>query len=118
MDEAVKERLLETSREMLKVIRELREAMTEPPAPDDEIKNWPLWAGDNDYVGGVWCGDESCPLDAENSEIGDFREGNFTLNDLYNAIGEHIAARREKEADLAWDEDPGEERDGPSSTSA
>lgn len=86
---------------LLKAVREFREYLAGPPAPDAEIRSWPLWAGEGEYAGGVWCGDDDCPLQAESSEIGDFREGTFTLDELHAAIGAHIAARREYEADEA-----------------
>jgi hypothetical protein len=80
---------------------------SKPKAPDDEIQNWPLWTAEQEFGGGVWCGDADCPLQAENSEIGDFRDpANFTMLDLHRAIGEHIDARREREGDETFDPGP------------
>ena len=77
------------------------EKVAEPLAPDHEVRQWPLMT---DLEGGVWCADESCPLDCENSEIGGFRDGvEFTLDDLYEAVAQHIALRREREEDLRED---------------
>ena len=105
-DDEVLKRLANT---LLATVADIRKHMTGPPAPDAEIQAWPLYAAE-DGGPGIWCGDPDCPLQAENSEIGDFRfrEEGFTLAELHEAIGEHIAARREREADLAWEEDPKE----------
>lgn len=83
---------------LLDAVRDFREAIAEPLAPDHEVQTWPLCAPEQEFGGGVWCADEDCPLMAENSEIGDFRECDFTLAQLHEAIAEHIAARREREA--------------------
>lgn len=91
----------EVTRALLDAVREFRAAIVGPPAPDAEIQTWPTCTPDGDFVGGVWCADPDCPLDAENSEIGDFRETTFTLAELHEAIGHHIANRREREDDLA-----------------
>ena len=78
------------------------EKLAEPLAPDHEVRQWPLMTDPEE--GGVWCADESCPLDCENSEIGEFRDGvEFTLDELHDAIAQHIAARREREEDLRED---------------
>jgi hypothetical protein len=67
---------------------------------NNEVGTWPLCTlEDGEYGGGVWCGDEDCPLQAENAEIGDFREGTFTLADLFVAVDHHITKRREYEAE-------------------
>lgn len=80
------------------VQRFVAEKLAEPLAPDHEVREWPLMTDPEE--GGVWCADESCPLDCENSEIGEFRDGvTFTLNELHEAIAAHIAARREREED-------------------
>jgi len=79
------------------VLWDLRDYLDEPLAPEDEIDSWPLWVTDD--FGGVWCGDRDCPLKAENSEIGNFRGRGFTFAELRQAIGDHIAHRREREAD-------------------
>jgi hypothetical protein len=78
------------------MIRTLYDYLNEPMAPNEEIDSWPLVTTN---WGGVWCGDEDCPLQAEGSEIGDFRERGFTFTELRQAIGEHIALRRMREAD-------------------
>lgn len=83
---------------LLDAVRDFREAIAEPLAPDHEVQTWPLCAPEQEFGGGVWCADEDCPLMAENSEIGDFRECDFTLAQLHEAIAGHIAARREREA--------------------
>lgn len=79
---------------LLKAIREISEYLAGPPAPDAEVRSWPLCIFEFDFSGGVWCADAECPLDCESSEIGHFREGTFTLDQLHTAIGEHIAHRR------------------------
>lgn len=79
------------------LLRDFYEYLNEPLAPDEEIDSWPLWVTDD--WGGVWCGDPDCPLQAENSEIGEFRGKGFTFAELRHAIGEHIALRRRREAD-------------------
>lgn len=86
---------------MLHAVRVIGEHLAGPPAPDAEIRSWPLRTPDDDpvFYGGVWCADDDCPLQAESSEIGHFREGTFTLDELHTAIGEHIADRREREAE-------------------
>lgn len=76
---------------------DLRDYLDEPLAPEDEIESWPLWASED--CGGIWCGDDECPLGAESSQIGSFAGGSFTLVELRQAVGEHIAKRREREAD-------------------
>lgn len=93
------ERLREIQAALLDTIRDIGRYLAPPPAPDDEVRSWPLWAAEGPDAGGIWCGDEDCPLEAENSEIGDFRSGTFTLDDLHEAISWHIAARREREED-------------------
>lgn len=91
-------RLRELQRAMLDLIRDIQEHLAGPVAPDHEIRTWPLWATGED--GGIWCGDDDCPLQAESSEIGDFRDGNnFTLDELHTAIGHHISGRRDREAE-------------------
>ena len=92
-----REQLLELSTSMLETSQAIRKHLAGPLAPDAEVRSWPLWAGEGDCAGGVWCGDEGCPLQAENSEIGDFRDRVFTLDDLHAAIGAHIAVRRDRE---------------------
>lgn len=87
--------LMDLSAELLGAVRDIRLHLAGPVAPDEEVRTWPLWA----ETDGIWCGDEECPLEAESSEIGDFREGVFTLNELHEAIGLHISARRDREAD-------------------
>lgn len=89
------QRLAELSRALLDTLREIREHLAGPLAPDAEVRSWPLWVG-GDWPG-IWCGDEDCPLMAESSEIGDFREGTFTLDELHEAIAVHISARRDRE---------------------
>lgn len=66
---------------------------SDPVISEEEINAWPLWSVDD----AVWCGDRHCPLDAENSEIGEFRDREFNLVDLREAVMEHIAIRRERE---------------------
>lgn len=88
----------EVVRALLDAIRDFRDALAGPPAPDHEVQTWPICTPEQEFGGGVWCADDDCPLDAENSEIGDFREGTFTLAELHTAIGHHIAARRERES--------------------
>lgn len=91
-------RLQELTRAALDLVRDIQEHLAGPVAPDHEIRTWPLWAASED--GGIWCGDDGCPLTVENSEIGDFRDGNnFTLDELHTAIGQHISARRDREGD-------------------
>ena len=81
--------------------------------PEDQglviaARAWPLFIaqyGSNEPVI-VYCGDDDCPLDAENSEIlrlemvnDDMSEldgGNTTLKDFEAAIMDHIAKRRER----------------------
>ena len=78
----------------IKVAAFLREASLEPMSSDEEIKAWPLWIdfyGDGD----IYCGDIDCPLQAENSKI--LEAGDFTLAELYDAVDEHIARRKERE---------------------
>lgn len=82
---------------MLHAVRVIGEHLAGPPAPDAEVRSWPICTPENDFTGGVWCADPDCPLDCEASEIGDFREGTFTLDEMHAAIGEHIARRRERE---------------------
>jgi hypothetical protein len=95
MSKAEDERLWEVSDALLKAVWDIRAHLEGPPAPDAEVRAWPLYAGDD----GIWCGDDDCPLQAEGSEIGWFREGTFTLDQLHAAIGEHIARQRERERD-------------------
>lgn len=81
---------------LLAALAEFRNALRSPPAPDDEIRSWPLYIEDT----GVYCMDDSCPLDAEGSQIASsFDSMTVTINSLYVAVGEHIAKRRE------WEED-------------
>lgn len=88
-------RLQGLTRAALDLIKDIREHLAGPPAPDAEIRRWPLWASGE---GGIWCGNADCPLEAENSEIGDFGDGsNFTLDELHAAIGNHISAQRDRE---------------------
>jgi hypothetical protein len=79
----------------LRAVRDIQAYLAGPPAPDEEIRSWPLWAG----IDGIWCADASCPLLAENSEIGEFRVDEFTLDELHEAIGHHIAAQHARESD-------------------
>ena len=97
-------RLHEMQTAMLATVRDISKYLAGPPAPDAEIQSWPLVTDGEE--GGIWCGDPDCPLEAENSEIGEFRidwmngvSPVFTLAELHEAIGHHIAARREREAD-------------------
>ena len=69
----------EVTRALLDAVKEFRVAIVGPPVPDEEIQTWPICTPEGDFAGGVWCADLDCPLQAENSEIGDFREGTFTL---------------------------------------
>ncbi len=55
------------------------------------VWTWPICTPEGDFAGGVWCADLGCPLQAENSEIGDFQTRTFTLAELHVAIAEHIA---------------------------
>lgn len=102
-DDEVLKRLANT---LLATVHDIRKHLAGPPASDAEIQSWPLYAAEQEWGGGIWCADPDCPLGAENSEIGDFRfrEEGFTLAELHEAIGQHIAARREREADLADDD--------------
>lgn len=84
----------------LLVLRFVISQLAEPLAPDHEVRVWPLMT--DPECGGVWCADADCPLDAENSEIGDFREGaTFTLAELHEAVAAHISARRDREDEAA-----------------
>ena len=84
----------------VQVMRFVIDKLSEPLAPDHEVRTWPLMT--DLEGGGVWCADEDCPLMAESSEIGDFRDGaTFTLAELHEAIAAHISARRDREADEA-----------------
>jgi hypothetical protein len=110
---------------MLRVIKRMAQAMDvdfsqlikdviHELAPDDQrllmtARTWPLFISqygtDEPII--VYCGDEDCPLDAENSEIlrldivnDDVAEvdgGNTTLKALEAAIMDHIEKRRERE---------------------
>lgn len=93
----------EELRAALRLLREfVLEKVAEPLAPDHEVRQWPMMA--DPEFGGIWCADESCPLDAENSQIGEFGDSaEFTLDDLYEAVAQHIALRREREEDLRED---------------
>jgi hypothetical protein len=89
---------------LLKAVRDIRNYLAGPPAPDAEVRSWPLYTAAEE--GGIFCGDPDCPFQAESSEIGDFRVNwrtdqapTFTLDQLHAAIGDHIARRREREAD-------------------
>jgi hypothetical protein len=88
----------DVTRALLDTLKAFRDATAEPWAPEQEVQTWPICTPEQEYGGGVWCADEECPLDCENSEIGDFRDGVFTLAELHEAIGEHIAKRRERES--------------------
>ncbi len=95
----------EVTRALLDAIHEFRAAVVGPPAPDNEIQTWPICTPEGDFAGGVWCADENCPLQAENSEIGNFRDIDtvFTLAELHGAIADHIATRREYESNEGGD---------------
>lgn len=97
MDDTIEKQNLDIIVEtLMKTARDIREYIAEPLAPDAEVQAWPLYAGDE----GIWCGDDECPLQAESSEIGDFRDGVFTLKQLHEAIAEHIAIRRARESEI------------------
>jgi hypothetical protein len=93
------------TRAMFEAIAALREWVTPPPAPDDEVRTWPLFSG-WDY-GGVYCAKDGCGCAAEGSELirGDDRMGDepetFTLATLHARIGEHIAYRAQRRAEDA-----------------
>lgn len=58
-----------------------------------EVDEYPLCTPEGDFTGGVWCADDACPCAAENSEIGEFREGEFTVTELRHAISDHLIKR-------------------------
>lgn len=91
---------VEVIRELFATLRAFRETIAGPPAPDEEVRSWPLATPEQEFGGGVWCGDDNCPLQAEGSEIGDFRERTFTLAELHVAVGHHISARRDREEEV------------------
>jgi hypothetical protein len=100
------------TRAMFDAIAALREWVTPPPAPDDEVRAWPLFSGWE--YGGVYCAKDGCGCAAEGSELirGDDHYGDeaatFTLADLHARIGEHIAYRAQRRAEDAEDaEDAG-----------
>jgi hypothetical protein len=112
---------------MLRVIKRMAQAMdvdfsqlmsevVSVLTPDEKrlvmtARMWPLfiaqYGSDEPVI--VYCGDEDCPLNAENSEIlrlemvnDDMSEldgGNTTLRDLEVAIVDHIEKRRERESE-------------------
>jgi hypothetical protein len=97
------------SRALLDAVKEFRAFMAGPVAPDAEVRAWKLYSG-MEY-GGVYCAQDGCGCEAEGSEIihgawGDEPEGEeptFTLDELHEAIAEHIAHRAEMRAEEADD---------------
>jgi len=90
-----REQLAKLAGGVIVAVRDIREFLLQPVTSQEEIWRWPLYIDDD---GVIWCGDQDCPLEAENSMIAEF-SGDFTLARLHEAIEEHIAARREREAD-------------------
>ena len=80
--------------ELSQLGKSIREYLTEPLAPDHEVLGWPLMI---DAYGGVFCADAECPLQAENSEIGEFEGREFTITELKDAVAEHIWHRKWRE---------------------
>lgn len=62
--------------------------------PEDEVKTWPL--GISEW-GDIYCADSDCPLRVEDSIIAEYEGYTFTLEELYEAIADHIARRKLKE---------------------
>jgi hypothetical protein len=52
----------DTMRGLLDGIHALKKALTPPAAPDDQVRNWSLYTGDE--YGGIYCGDPECGCDA------------------------------------------------------
>jgi hypothetical protein len=98
----------DTMRGLLDGIHALREALTPPAAPDDEVRAWRLYSGWE--YGGVYCAQVDCGCAAEGSEIlrgddaaheADEDAPTFTLNDLHKAVAEHIEHRAAIKAEEA-----------------
>ena len=95
-------------RELLDAIHAVREHITPPPAPDDQVKAWRLFTGVE--FGGVYCAEPDCGCEAEGSEImpggwpgqhEDDTAGLLTVAELHERVAEHIAHRaavKEEEA--------------------
>lgn len=80
-------------------IRDFREWLAGPPAPDEQVRTWKICTPEQEWSGGVWCSEPDCGCVAESSEIGEFREGVWTEAELHAAIGEHIATQAERRAE-------------------
>lgn len=96
LTERVAQELHQLALDVYQSVAQLRDRVIGPPAPDEEIRKWPLWA---DEYGGIYCGDPECPLMAERSLVLGLDPPEFTLDELYDAIARHIAERREWERD-------------------
>lgn len=95
-------RFAEVQHALLGALSEFRDVLAGPPAPDEQVQTWKIATPDGEWTGGVWCAEPDCGCSAENSEIGYFRESEFTLRNLHLAIGEHIersVQRRAEEVD-------------------
>jgi hypothetical protein len=101
------------ARALLDAVRVLGKFAAGPLAPDAEVRAWKLYTGAE--YGGVYCAQPRCGCAAENSEIihgayGDEPEGEeptYTLDELHEAIAEHIAHRAELRAEEADEIDGG-----------
>jgi hypothetical protein len=100
--------LKELAAAMLGLVRQIGDVLAGPSAPDAEVKAYELWLDAVEPV--ISCADQDCPLQAESSIIlqADYTTPGmeFTINALHEAVGRHIALRRQREAEMAageWD---------------
>jgi hypothetical protein len=98
----------QTMRALLDGVHALQKALSPPAAPDQQVRDWPLYTGDE--YGGVYCAEPECGCAAEQSEIipggwasadDDDPSGRFTIATLREAVAEHIAHRAELRAEEA-----------------
>jgi hypothetical protein len=104
-------------RAMLDAVKDLRTALTPPAAPDEQVRTWRLYSGEE--YGGIYCAEPDCGCMGHGSEIllGGYPDdgcgncaqcrdatGRFTLTQLHEAVAEHIAYRAERRAEEAEDQ--------------
>ena len=89
----------EVYRAVLDSLNQLGVFLAGPPAPDAQVRAWHLYSGVE--YGGIYCAEPGCGCEAENSEITSGAWGHegedgyltFTLADIHQLVGEHIAQR-------------------------
>lgn len=100
--------MIALTRSLLDAVADIRRWLAGPPAPDEQVRSWRLFSGQE--YGGVYCAQPDCGCEGHNSELiagawpaedANDEADTFTIDDLHAATAAHIAGRAQRRTEVA-----------------